>query len=64
MNDNELKRLILAGKKTKPLGFVISPEMKIATEPIVARGDTIVLAMLTQFASDEISCEELFEEGL
>ena len=54
MNESELRKLILVGKKTERLVFAVSPEMKAAMELIAEKKCTSVSAMLTQLATDEV----------
>lgn len=63
MNESELRKQILVGKKTERLVFAVSPEMKAAMELIAEKKSTSVSAMLTQLATDEILANKsLFEE--
>ena len=54
MNESELRKQILVGKKTERLVFAVSPEMKAAMELIAKKKSTSVSAMLTQLATDEV----------
>lgn len=54
MNESELRKQILVGKKTERLVFAVSPEMKAAMELIAGKKSTSVSAMLTQLATDEV----------
>ena len=63
MNESELRKQILVGKKTERLVFAVSPEMKAAMELIAEKKSTSVSAMLTQLATDEVLANKsLFEE--
>ena len=63
MNESELRKQILVGKKTEWLVFAVSPEMKAAMELIAEKKSTSVSAMLTQLATDEVLANKsLFEE--
>lgn len=63
MNESELRKQILVGKKTERLVFAVSPEMKAAMELIAEKKSTCVSAMLTQLATDEVLANKsLFEE--
>lgn len=63
MNESELRKQILVGKKTERLVFAVSPEMKAAMELIAEKKSTGVSAMLTQLATDEVLANKsLFEE--
>lgn len=64
MNESELRKQILVGKKTERLVFAVSPEMKAAMELIADQKSTSVSAMLTQLATDEVLANKsLFEGG-
>ena len=64
MNESDLRKQILVGKKTERLVFAVSPEMKAAMELIAEKKSTSVSAMLTQLATDEVLANKsLFEEG-
>lgn len=64
MNESELRKQILVGKKTERLVFAVSPEMKAAMELIAEKKSTSVSAMLTQLATDEVLANKsLFEGG-
>ena len=54
MNESELRKQILVGKKTERLVFAVSPEIKAAMELIAEKKSTSVSAMLTQLATDEV----------
>lgn len=63
MNESELRKQILVGKKTERLVFAVSPEMKAAMELIAEKKSTSVSAMLTQLATDEaLANRSLFGE--
>lgn len=63
MNESDLRKQILVGKKTERLVFAVSPEMKAAMELIAEKKSTSVSAMLTQLATDEVLANKsLFEE--
>lgn len=63
MNESELRKQILVGKKTERLVFAVNPEMKAAMELIAEKKSTSVSAMLTQLATDEVLANKsLFEE--
>lgn len=63
MNENELRKKILIGKKTERLVFAVSPEMKSAMELIAEVKGISVSAMLIQLATDEVLAnKDLFEE--
>ena len=63
MDENELRKRVLVGKKTKRLVFAVTPEMKAAMERISEEKGTSVSAMLTQLATDEVLAnKEMFKE--
>lgn len=63
MDESELRKRVLVGKKTERLVFAVTPEMKAAMERIAENKDSSVSAMLTQLATDEILANrELFKE--
>lgn len=63
MNENELKKYVLSGKKTDRVVFAASEEMKAALEMIAKEKCTSLSALLTQLATDEILANvELFRE--
>ena len=63
MNESDLRKQILVGKKTERLVFAVSPEMKAAMELIAEKKSTSVSAMLTQLATDEVLANKsLLEE--
>ena len=63
MNESELRKQILVGKKTERLVFAVSPEMKAAMELIAEKKSTSVSAMLTQLATDEVLANKYLFEG-
>ena len=64
MNENDLRKHVLVGRKTERIVFAVTPEMKSAMERIASEKETSVSAMLTQLATDEVLANaELFEEG-
>lgn len=64
MEENELRKHVLVGKKTERLVFAVTPEMKDAIEYIAVEKDTSISSMLTQLATDEILAnKELFKES-
>lgn len=63
MDENELRKHVLVGKKTERLVFAVAPEMKAAMERIADEKGTSISSMLTQLATDEILAnKELFKE--
>ena len=63
MNESDLRKQILVGKKTERLVFAVSPEMKAAMELIAEKKSTSVSAMLTQLATEEVLANKsLLEE--
>ncbi|MDO4499157.1 MAG: hypothetical protein Q4B51_06000 [Coriobacteriaceae bacterium] len=63
MDENELRKHVLVGKKTERLVFAVTPEMKTAMERIAEEKGTSVSAMLTQLATDEVLAnKEMFKE--
>lgn len=63
MDENELRKYVLVGKKTERLVFAVTPEMKSAMERIAEEKGTSVSAMLTQLATDEVLAnKEIFKE--
>lgn len=63
MDENELRKHVLVGKKTERLVFAATPEMKAAMERIAEARGTSVSAMLTQLATDEVLAnKEIFKE--
>ena len=63
MDENELRKYVLVGKKTERLVFAVTPEMKSEMERIAEEKGTSVSAMLTQLATDEVLAnKEMFKE--
>lgn len=63
MDENELRKRVLVGKKTERLVFAVTPEMKSAIERIAEDKGSSVSAMLTQLATDEVLAnKEMFKE--
>lgn len=63
MDENELRKHVLVGKKTERLVFAVTPEMKAAMERIAGAKGTSVSAMLTQLATDEVLANrDMFKE--
>ena len=63
MDENELRKHVLVGKKTERLVFAVTPEMKEAMERIAGAKGTSVSAMLTQLATDEVLANrDMFKE--
>lgn len=60
MNENELRKYVLVGKKTERLVFAVTPEMKTAMERIAELKGTSISAMLTQLATDEVLANKCF----
>ena len=61
MDDNELKKSVLSGKKTQRLVFAVSEEMKQAIETIAREKCVSVSALLTGLATQEVLAnKELF----
>lgn len=54
MNDNELRKHVMGGKKSERVVFAVTPEMKSALELIAAENCTSVSALLTQLSLDEV----------
>lgn len=63
MDEKELRKEILIGKKTTRLVFAVSPEMKAAMEAIAKRKNTSVSSMLTQLTTDEILANKDLLDG-
>lgn len=64
VNENDLRKHVLVGRKTERIVFAVTPEMKSAMERITSEKGTSVSAMLTQLATDEVLANaELFEES-
>ena len=64
MDENELRKQVLVGKKTERLVFAVTPEMKSAMERIADEKDTSISSLLTQLATDEILAnKELYKES-
>lgn len=64
VNENDLRKHVLVGRKTERIVFAVTPEMKSAMERIASEKETSVSAMLTQLVTDEVLANaELFEEG-
>lgn len=62
MDENELRKHVLAGKKTERVVFAVTPEMKSAIERIAKDRCTSVSALLLHLATDEVLAnKELFE---
>ena len=62
MNENDLKKFVLGGKKTERLVFAVSKEMKQAIELIAKEKCTSVSGLLIGLASQEVLAnKELFE---
>lgn len=63
MDENELRKHVLVGKKTERLVFAVTHEMKAAMERIAKEKSTSVSAMLTQLATDEVLAnKDMFKE--
>lgn len=63
MDEGELKKYVLSGKKTDRVVFAASGEMKAALELVANEKCMSVSALLTQLATDEILANiELFKE--
>lgn len=63
MDENELRKHVLVGKKTERLVFAVTPEMKAAMERIAKEKSTSISAMLTQLATDEVLAnKDMFKE--
>ena len=64
MDENELRKHVLVGKKTERLVFAVTREMKAAMERIADEKGTSISSLLTQLATDEILAnKELFKES-
>ena len=64
VNENDLRKHVLVGRKTERIVFAVTPEMKSTMERIASEKGTSVSAMLTQLATDEVLANaELFEES-
>ena len=64
MDENELKKRVLNGKKTERLVFAVSSEMKQAIEAIAHEKCVSVSALLISLATSEVLAnKELFEEA-
>ena len=63
MDENELKKHVLNGKKTERLVFAVSEEMKQAIEAIATEKCVSVSALLIGLATQEVLAnKELFDE--
>lgn len=63
MDENELKKYVLNGKKTERLVFAVSVEMKQAIETIAEEKCMSVSALLIGLAAKEVLANrKLFEE--
>ena len=63
MDENELKKRVLNGKKTERLVFAVSTEMKQAIETIAKEKCMSVSALLISLATKEVLANRaLFEE--
>lgn len=63
MDENELRKHVLVGKKTERLVFAVTSEMKAAMDRIAKEKSTSVSAMLTQLATDEVLAnKDMFKE--
>lgn len=64
MDENELRKRILAGNKTERLVFAVTPRMKSAMEKLAEEKCTSVSAILTSLSLDEVLAnKELFDDG-
>lgn len=64
MDENELRKYVLVGRKSERLVFAVTPAMKAAMERIAAEKSTSVSSMLTQLATDEVLMnKEIFKES-
>lgn len=54
MDENELRKHILSGKKTERVVFAVSKEMKAALEKVAKEKCVSVSALLTALATDEV----------
>ena len=62
MDDSELRKKVLSGKKTDRIIFAVTPEMKDAIETVAQEKCVSVSALLTSLALAEITKnKELFE---
>ncbi|MBQ9069182.1 MAG: hypothetical protein IJ131_09010 [Eggerthellaceae bacterium] len=61
MDENELRKHVLGGKKTDRVIFAATPEMKAAIEKVAEEKCVSVSALLTSLAFEEIVAnKELF----
>ena len=54
MDENELRKQVLGGKKTERLVFAVTPEMKAAMEKVAEEECTSVSAILTTLAVEKV----------
>lgn len=64
MDENELRKHVLSGKKTGRIIFAATPEMKSAIETIAREKCVSVSSLMTSLAMDELlAYSELFESS-
>lgn len=54
MDESELRKQVLGGKKTDRLVFAVTPEMKAAMEKVAEEECTSVSAILTALATEKV----------
>ena len=54
MDESELRKQVLGGKKTERLVFAVTPEMKAAMERVAEEECTSVSAILTALATEKV----------
>lgn len=63
VDESQLRKMVLAGKKTERVVFAASEEMKAALETIAEEKCVSLSALMTSLAAEEILAnKELFEE--
>lgn len=63
MDESQLRKKVLAGKKTKRVVFAASEEMKASLEKVAEEKCMSLSALMTSLATEEILAnKELFEE--
>ena len=54
MDESELRKRVLVGKKTERLVFAVTPEMKTAMEKVAEEECASVSAILTALATEKV----------
>lgn len=58
MNENELRKHVLGGKKTDRVIFATTPELKVALETVAQEKCVSVSALLTSLVYEEIAANK------